>query len=348
VELDFLGRCRRPLAGCHVAWRNSYWEDVYRAGASILGGGKTIRRKLLASCSYAALAVSLSLALGGSADAADMTAERFEGAFAGAATTISVEGGIFYNQSDSNLGFDPDDKLGDMDDLDPGGDGWHTRVDLSRTIDPMWDMSAGLGVLGLNLSEDSFFGVSAEQDLSVGLADVVVGYNAETESAVDLRLFGGFRGLYASNEAFWEEFGDETDGTFEDTTWSIGPRAGVDLAVPVDPSTGVKFVGSLSAAALFGTRQSDFDYVDNVTPANSFSTSGSEMTTIWNFEAMAGLNMPLGNNAHLTTGYRVQSFHNLVADRSDVNDDGSYVDDGDSDLIVHGPFMTLNVALDPD
>jgi hypothetical protein len=318
------------------------------AGAGILGGEKTIRRRLLTSCSLAALAVSLSLVLGDDAQAADISAERFEAAHAGAITTISVEGGILYNQSDSNLGFDPDDKLGDMDDLDPGGDGWHTRVDLTRTIDPMWDMSAGLGVLGFNLSEDSSLGVNAEQDLSVGLADVVVGYKAETESAVDLRLFAGFRGLYASNEAYWEEFGDEKDGTFEDTTWSIGPRAGVDLALPVDLSTGAKFVGSLSAAALFGTRQSDFDFVNNATPSENFSTNGSEFTTIWNFEAMAGLNTPLGNNAHLTTGYRVQSFHNLVADRSDVNDDGSYVDDGDGDLIVHGPFVTLSVTLDPD
>lgn len=317
------------------------------AGASILGGEKTIRRRLLTSCSLVALAVSLSLALGGSADAADMTAESFEGAFAGATTTISVEGGILYNQSGSNLGFDPNDKLGDLEDLDPGDDGWHSRVDLTRTIDPMWDMSAGLGVLGFNKSKDSFFDVNAEQGLVIGLADVAVGFHAETDSSVDLRLFGGFRGLYASNEVYWEDIGDEKDGTFDDETWSLGPRAGVDLTVPVDTS-GASFVGSLSAAALFGTRQSDFDFVNNATPTESFSTSGSEFTTIWNFEAMAGLNTPLGNNAHLTAGYRVQSFHNLVADRSDVSDDGSYVDGGDRDLIVHGPFVTLSVTLDPD
>jgi hypothetical protein len=195
--------------------------------------------------------------------------------------------------------------------------------------------------------------VSAKQDLKIGLADVDVGFRPEMSSQLDVRLFGGVRGMVAANDASWNVSGivsDDKFGQFDDETWAIGPRVGVDLFMPIESERGIGLVGSLSGAALFGKRSTDYDYyaLDFSTPditVNTIKDSFSESATIWNVDAMAGVSVPLTEGATLTLGYKAQSFQNLVAKRSDVNSDGSYSDDGDGDVLIHGPFVKLTVPL---
>jgi hypothetical protein len=169
-------------------------------------------------------------------------------------------------------------------------------------------------------------------------------FRPELSSQLDVRLFGGVRGLAASSNSSWE--GDEKLGKFDDETWAIGPRVGVDLFMPIESERGIGLVGSLSGAALFGSRSTDYDYSDiGDNPPTLISESFSESVTIWNVDAMAGLSVPLTEGSTVTLGYKAQSFQNLVAKRSDLDRNGNYSDDGDGDVLIHGPFVKLTIPL---
>jgi hypothetical protein len=284
---------------------------------------------------------------------------------------VSVEGGVAFNASDDNLAFDPaDDKLGDLGALAPGDDGWQARVEYGRSLDPVWDyrIGAGLIVLGddaassdveydlpdvLGFPDSILATTSAAQDLNIGLVDLDVGFRPEIASGMDVRLFGGLRGLAASSDSEWSDklgiFPGSVEGGFEDETWAVGPRIGVDLFVPLESERGIGLVGSLSGAALFGNRSTDYSSFSGGIMGPSgpeISDSFSESVTIWNVDAMAGLSVPLTNDgASVTLGYRAQSFQNLVTERSNVRSDGTYSDGGDGDVLIHGPFVKLTIPL---
>ena len=60
---------------------------------------------------------------------------------------------------------------------------------------------------------------------------------------------------------------------------------------------------------------------------------------------MAGMAFVVGDNATLTIGYRAAQFGDLMADRSDIDNDGPFSDDGPSDLLVNGPFARLTIEI---
>ena len=178
-----------------------------------------------------------------------------------------------------------------------------------------------------------------------GLLDLEVGYRPELNLPVGVRLSAGVRGLAASGDATWSSPDQDKLGKFSDETWAVGPRIAIDASLPINEERGLALVGSVGGAALFGERSSDYDFRDS----DVFeSVSSSKSVTIWNVDAMVGLNKTIAaNGANFTIGYKAQSFSNLAANRYNVGDDGAgdFVEDGDRDVLVHGPFAKFTVPL---
>jgi opacity protein-like surface antigen len=294
-----------------------------------------MRKILMSACCLAALAAASSMAPQ-AALAQDAGAEPGKQGW-----WVSVEGGVAFSASDESLDFDDGDKLGDLDSLAPGDDGFEARFEAGKQFDQTWDHKVGVGVLSFGDASDRGGFTFAEQDLVVGLADIEVGYRPEWNSAMDLRFSAGVRGLTASGKSNWSDVPDV--GEFTDRTWAIGPRFGVEASVPVNVERALSLVGSVGVAALFGERSTDYE-VGFLSPAR---TSYSESVTIWNVDASVGLNKAMSDGSSFTIGYRAQGFGNLAANRFNVGSDGitDFVEDGGTTVIAHGPFAKFTIPL---
>lgn len=306
-----------------------------------------MHKRLLASCSAAALAAAVFLTSVQTSAAADSAyvEERVASAFE-PAKYISVEGALLFSHSDSVLSFDPeDDKFGNLSSLDAAGDGWQGSVEFGSRINPVWDYRVGASVIQLDSESDQAPGNSvtanAETDLRFGYADAEIGYRPDFGNAMGLRLLGGVRGLVASGNSSFSTA--DKLGEYDDDTWAIGPRIGAGIAIPVLDERGINFVGSVAGAALFGKRDIDYSFDDGGIPIDE---SFSDSVTIWNADAMAGFAIPLTSSANITLGYKAQAFGNLLQARGDIDSDGNYSDNGDTDLLVHGPFVKMTISLD--
>jgi hypothetical protein len=260
----------------------------------------------------------------------------------------SFEGGFNFSAGDRNMAFDPgDDKLGELDALRSGDDGFEARLEFGKTIDPVWDFKAGLGIVWLGDDSDGEPATSAaEQNLGIALGDLEMGYRPQLAAPMDIRFSGGVRGLAASGRSGWSGDGSDKVGEFNDETWAIGPRVGLDVLLPVDEERGLSLVGSVAGAALFGQRRTTYDYLDSGNPP-AVQKSYSESVSIWNVDVSAGVNKTLSGGANFTVGYKAQAFQNLSANRYDIGSDdvNDYVEDGHRDVLVHGPFLKFTVPL---
>ena len=273
---------------------------------------------------------------------------------------MSFEGGYLFDGSSSNVQFDPDDdKLGNLDFLKPGDDGAQFRFELGQVYDLGWDYKLALGAIVLGNDKTSsdydidvpFFpdivgSATGKQDLSIGIADLEMGFRPDMNAGgLDLRVFGGVRAIKTTNEGQWlasDNYGDKV-GSYEDEVWAVGPRIGLDATMPIEDQHQIALVGSVSGAVLFGKRSTDEGLG---TVIGSGGNSFSELETVWNLDAMAGLQVPIGERAAFTFGYKAQKFWNLVAGRSDVETFlGDYDSDGSKDVLVHGPFLNLTVEI---
>ena len=294
-----------------------------------------MKRFLLTTTAIAALAAHVHLA-----HAADATGYAdFPSAF------ISFEGGYYFNASPENVDFDDDDfELGNLDSLRPGEGGWQGRFEFGQRLNEEWDYKLGLSAifLGSESTSDSAENSEASQETNLQILDLEVGYHATAIDGIDARLFVGARGLHAASETSWQADDDKL-GQFNDEVYAIGPRIGVDLAVPLDTHD-VALVGSLSGSLLFGTVDSDVSYRDDVFYPD-FDIDTMDTQTIWNVEAMAGVAFGIGERADLTLGYRVAEFGGLTVDRSDIDKTGDFSTNGQSDLLLHGPFARLTVEI---
>ncbi|WP_457936130.1 Lpg1974 family pore-forming outer membrane protein [Mesorhizobium sp. 10J20-29] len=328
-----------------------------------------MRSNLYATCSVVALAAALWL--GGvsyvsGADAADPN-ERIATAFQ-PTRYVGFEGAFLLNDSDNTLSFDPEDeKFGDLDPLKPGDDGWQVGAEYGARVDALWDYRVGVNLIDLGAetegggelisTDEIFVGYpGAETQMRIAFADLELGYRPAIGSNLDLRIFGGLRGLYArASSTYWgsasglpDPFPIDTDklGDFQDETWAIGPRLGMAVAVPVIEERGISAVGSVAGAALFGERSTDYAFTSLIGLGTDRNERYSDSVTILNAEVMGGLNFALTSDAALTIGYRAQSFHNLAGSRSDVDKAGDYEGSGSGDVLVHGPFARMTIALD--
>jgi hypothetical protein len=272
-------------------------------------------------------------------------------------TFISFEGGTLFDTSPTNASFDEDnDKLGALGSLQPGDWGQNGRFDLGQQLTEDWDfkIAAALTFLGddsegaiVDNSSSAGF-AEAAQKTSFQTLDVEIGYQIDALGAIDTRVFAGARALHSTTQLEWnfegevDKLGDITEGgDFSDEVWSIGPRIGIDVAVPLN-STKVSLVGSASGSLLFGSVGSQYSFDGDSTDQ---LTDWSDSQTLWNLEGMAGVSFGVGGNADLTIGYRAAQFGGLITDRSDIDSDGGFSEDGRSDLLVHGPFARLTVEI---
>lgn len=259
---------------------------------------------------------------------------------------ISFEGGVVFDASPANMSFkDDDSKLGDLDSLQPGDWGGQVRFELGQRLNTEWDYRVSIAAVLLGEDSSSNGDAEANQKTSLQTLDVEIGYLPNDIGALQTRIFGGLRGLHSASEADWSYDGPDKIGEFDDEVYAIGPRIGVDLLLPLN-STDISLVGSASGSVLFGSMESSYNYDGNgLDSIGSELTRWSESETIWNVEAMAGVAFGVGDNAALTIGYRAAQFGGLMADRSDIDNDGPFSDDGRSDLLVHGPFARLTVEI---
>ncbi|NGP17817.1 Lpg1974 family pore-forming outer membrane protein [Devosia aurantiaca] len=163
--------------------------------------------------------------------------------------------------------------------------------------------------------------------------DVEVGYAPELDDNLDVRIFGGARGMYADNSFSATE---DKAGAFDNSAaidskfFGIGPRLGLDLAKRFsDTPFGVS--GSVAGAVIFGTAKQTTTIDTGGGPA----TTESEVSeTVVNLETSIGLDYHIANNATVTIGYRGEHF-------SDV----SNFPGGDAEGIwSHGPFLKAKIS----
>ena len=295
-----------------------------------------MRRFLLTTTAIAALAAHVHLA-----QAADATGYAdFPSAF------ISFEGGYLFNSSPRNVAFDSNDsELGSLDSLRPGENGWQGRFEFGQRVSETWDYKIGLSAiaLGSDSTDDNGARSEASQDMDLQILDLEAGYHLGGMDSVEARLFAGVRGLHARSQASWQADDGDKLGEFDDEVYALGPRLGVDLAVPMNTHD-IALVGSVSGSLLFGKIDSEESYRGDPL-FTDYDIDTSDTQTLWNVEGMAGVAFGIGERADLTLGYRVAQFGDLAVDRSDIDKTGDFSANGQSDLLLHGPFARLTVEI---
>lgn len=266
---------------------------------------------------------------------------------------ISLEGAQLINRSPDNLDFGP--TLSAMAPMTPGGNGAMAGVAIGGMIDPTWDWrvawhgnwlsttnSAGTSpnpISGINT-------VTASDKLWFQTFDGEVGYRIPSLPAV--RLFVGPRVLNATNRIDYTDNGTGKLGNFDHRTALSGggPRGGFEATVPVDGNAFVTMSGS--GSVIFARRSHDFTFNYFDTAANPTSGSGvtnfDRSVTVYNVEASAALGYRFTPNSTVQIGYRVQQWWNLVPQVSAATIDGGFKS-GEGDVLVHGPFAKITVAL---
>jgi major outer membrane protein len=272
---------------------------------------------------------------------------------------FSVTGAYLFNESEDNLSFDPDDeKLGDLEALSPGDDGWLAGVTFGAPIDPVWDWKVSGHAVWLSESKDSSLPPNsagteqfASNDLDYQYLDIEFGHRLGTMTTHNARLFAGVRLLHASNDIDYSYFDDniiDKLGNYEheNSVLAIGPRLGVDADFPIS-DTALQLVTSLSGSVLFGRFERDFSFFeDEFFSVDSGSESSSDHGTIFNLEGLAALRFNVGANSSLDVGYRAQHWWNMLDSVFEAESDDGDFDEGErTEVLVHGPFATFTVKL---
>jgi Legionella pneumophila major outer membrane protein precursor len=338
-----------------------------------------LRGRLLSATSYFCLAVFL--ANSELVEAADMGARP---SFVGKAAPyqdrgfISVEGGYWFNGSESSLAFDRGDELVNvLGPTRPGRNGWTAAIAFGRTFGPQWDWAVAYRYT--SLKTDSVAGSRFEASLSFPPTtestsasasnrlwyqhlDLELGYRPPEAQSAGIRLFVGSRILNARQRMHYEYSQLATQsfdgfntasklGTFDHDVnlWGVGPRAGLQASVPL-AQTPWSFNASASASMIFSRVQRDFAFNFLKEDFSPFVDSGAGATsyrtwrTVYNLEGSVALGYQLGNAAQLQVGYQVQQWWSL-ATRIYVADSEGHLQASQSDVLTHGPFAKITVAL---
>jgi hypothetical protein len=185
-----------------------------------------LRRRLLSASSY--LCLALFVANSTPVEAADVGVRP---AFVGKAAPyqdrgfVSVEGGYWFNGSESSLTFDPsDDLVNVLAPLKPGRNGWTAAIAFGRTLGPQWDWAVAYRYTSLNTNSFAgsrfeefgppFFGsqsvnASASNRLRYQHLDLELGYRPPEWQSAGLRLFVGPRVLNARQRMQYDYSGFE-------------------------------------------------------------------------------------------------------------------------------------------
>jgi Legionella pneumophila major outer membrane protein precursor len=338
-----------------------------------------LRRRLLSASSYFCLALVLTEST--LVEAADV---GLRPAFVGKAAPyqdrgfISVEGGYWFNGSESSLAFDRGDELVSLlGPTRPGRNGWTAAIAFGRTFGPQWDWAVAYryttlktnSVAGSSFTEfgPPFVGTetvnaSASNRLWYQHLDLELGYRPPEWQSAGLRLFVGPRILNARQRMQYDYSGLSTVdfdgfaafsklGTFDHDVnlWGVGPRAGLQASVPL-AQTPWSINASGSASMIFSrvNHQHTFNFAQELffspDAIGSGTISSRTWRTVYNLEGSVALGYQLGNAAQLQVGYQVQQWWSL-ATRITTADSQGRLQVGPSDVLTHGPFGKITVAL---
>ena len=314
-----------------------------------------LRKRLLSASSYLCLALFLTDA--GPVKAADQLIGK--PAFEGKATFrerafFSLEGGYWFNDSASNLSFEPEDGLLVLPPLKPGHDGGTFAFAFGTTFGPQWDWAAAYRVNALGTSSVSNSGDTASNRFWYQHLDVELGYRPPQWQSMAVRVFVGARALNARNTIHYGyneiQSGDLKLGNFAHDVdlWGIGPRAGLQASVPLSQSPFSLDVAS-SASAIFSrvSHRSVFDYIQEDSlgdDSGSGNTTARSSRMVYNLEGSAALGYRPSNAMLLQVGYQAQKWWNLTNQVRDADKVGNFTP-GRGDVLVHGPFAKITVEL---
>jgi hypothetical protein len=201
---------------------------------------------------------------------------------------------------------------------------------------------------------------SASNSLTYQTFDAEIGYRLPAWQADDIRLFVGPRVLiahsgvnYAFDDVSTTPFGDFNKLRNFDHDIDVagfGPRAGLDASVPLSfTSAPITLDLSGSASVLFSEATDRYSFAYTF-QSLGFTTTGSgnekikTSPTIYDLEAKAGFDYHINTTTAFEIGYQVQQWYGLAQDVYLANDVGGF-QAGQSNVLVHGPFAKLTVAL---
>ncbi len=282
-------------------------------------------------------------------------------------TTISFEGGfLFSNYSPANIfpgGVPTVGKLGTTTSngslLGNKNYGGYGAISFGQDINPLYDWrvstafnafqnnnrNASTTVSGVFII-DPFTetnSVTATDKFHYLTFDFDVGRRWE-KGNLQLRTFAGLRALRTS-DSFTILSTDVTEklGTSSVITsmsgdshfTGVGPRIGLDMFY----GSTFGIVGSVSAAAIWGIRDSHF--TTNVFNVKGGVSTMSQSRSAWveNLSGSLGFNWQFAPNAYLVLGYKADAWWN-------IRDNFSYTGiefNRDKDILSHGPFLRVTV-----
>ena len=155
---------------------------------------------------------------------------------------------------------------------------------------------------------------------------------------LQLRTFAGFRGLrtadnFGALDTTVSKLGTSLSSLSGDSHFTgLGPRVGLEMFY--GSTFGV--VGSVSAAAIFGVRDSTFtSNVDGVLT----NMGQNKWTWVENISGSLGLSWQFAPGYSVVVGYKADQWWN-------IRDNFSYTgmtSQGDKDVLTHGPFLRVTV-----
>ncbi len=217
------------------------------------------------------------------------------------------------------------------------GQGWTGRI-LGGYRWDSWDvaLAAQYGRFADGGPSINQSGSTATLSAKMQAYDAQLGYHTMFGST-DTRLAVGIRyARWDNTVAATDSLGIQFANIFHD--WrGVGPRVEISTKTPLAPN--VLLRGNLGVAALFGKIDT------SATSRWDCSQCNSNTVTTADIDGSIGLGFPLGSNVEFVVGYKAEYWSNVNVAITDNS--GAGLNQGTSDVLSHGPFVTLKLGSVP-
>lgn len=271
--------------------------------------------------------------------------------------TLSVEGGALFGKNtlaEDKLGSGPSGGIINIQD----NLGYRAAISMGKQIDPFWDLRV-TGAINHQMTSSSDYSYSGggsgfygtlDTDFDYETLDFEAGYRPMLTDSMDVRLFGGLRGLHYRDSvdkvgAYYASGGPDKVGysaEYSEEFFGVGPRVGIEASTRLgDSMFGVS--GMLAGAALFGTARTngEVSFYSGASGGTVPIPSDEEQITVFNIEAALGLDMHIDDSAKLTVGYRAEGLFGIENSIS-----GGSGGSGSDSRWNHGPTLKLTGYFD--
>jgi len=121
---------------------------------------------------------------------------------------------------------------------------------------------------------------------------------------------------------------------YENESWGIGPRLGIDGSFRLDGP--LSLFGGVDTAFLFGRNRQSERIAPTPAGLGGFSAASSKRWFVWDIGAKIGLDWEVTPLFHIAVGYRVDWLRGIHSTYIGFVDHGS-----SSNELIHGPFVRL-------